>query len=147
MRARILAEAAEWKGTAYRHQASLKGVGADCVGLIKGVGSALGILVIDPAAWVRYARYSRTPNPNIMGQGMTQFLVAVEDGNQLPGDIAWIQWREDIPMHLAILAHDHAGRPTLIHSASDFGRVVEHGFSQDWRDRVHSWWRYPGVTE
>jgi NlpC/P60 family putative phage cell wall peptidase len=36
-RAEIVAEARAWLGTPYRHQASLKGVGADCLGLVRGV--------------------------------------------------------------------------------------------------------------
>ena len=33
----IVAEARSWIGTRYRHQASLKGVGCDCLGLVRGV--------------------------------------------------------------------------------------------------------------
>src|SRR5690606_4769974 len=33
----IVAEALEWVGTPYRHQASLKGVACDCLGLVRGV--------------------------------------------------------------------------------------------------------------
>ena len=33
----IIAAARGWKGTPYHHQASLKGVGCDCLGLIRGV--------------------------------------------------------------------------------------------------------------
>ena len=36
-RAAIVASARAWIGTPYRHQASRKGVGADCLGLIRGV--------------------------------------------------------------------------------------------------------------
>ncbi len=37
----IIAEARSWIGTPYRHQASLKGVGCDCLGLVRGVGGAI----------------------------------------------------------------------------------------------------------
>ena len=33
----IVAETRDWIGTPYRHQASLKGVGCDCLGLVRGV--------------------------------------------------------------------------------------------------------------
>ena len=33
----IVAAARTWIGTPYRHQASLKGVGCDCLGLLRGV--------------------------------------------------------------------------------------------------------------
>ena len=35
--ARIVAAARSWIGTPYLHQASLKGVGCDCLGLVRGV--------------------------------------------------------------------------------------------------------------
>lgn len=37
LRARLVVEAYEWLGTPYRHQASAKGYGADCLGLIRGL--------------------------------------------------------------------------------------------------------------
>ena len=40
-RTRIIAEARAWIGTPYRHQASLQGVGCDCLGLVRGVWRAL----------------------------------------------------------------------------------------------------------
>ena len=36
-RAAIVAEARSWLGTPYHHQASRKGAGADCLGLVRGV--------------------------------------------------------------------------------------------------------------
>jgi NlpC/P60 family putative phage cell wall peptidase len=33
----VVAAARSWIGTPYRHQASLKGVGCDCLGLLRGV--------------------------------------------------------------------------------------------------------------
>lgn len=36
-RARIVAVTRSWLGTPYQHQASLKGVGCDCLGLVRGV--------------------------------------------------------------------------------------------------------------
>ena len=40
-RTRIIAEARAWIGTPYRHQARCKGVGCDCLGLVRGVWRAL----------------------------------------------------------------------------------------------------------
>ena len=36
-RADVLAVARDWIGTPYRHQASCKGAGVDCLGLVRGV--------------------------------------------------------------------------------------------------------------
>ena len=38
--AAILAECRAWIGTPYRHQASVKGVGCDCLGLLRGIWRA-----------------------------------------------------------------------------------------------------------
>lgn len=38
---RIVAEAAGWLGTPYRHQGFRKGVGCDCLGLVRGVWRAV----------------------------------------------------------------------------------------------------------
>ena len=40
-RARIVCEAFSWLDTPYRHQASSKGHGTDCLGLIRGIWRAL----------------------------------------------------------------------------------------------------------
>jgi len=37
LREKIVSEAYRWIDTPYRHQASLHNVGADCLGLIRGV--------------------------------------------------------------------------------------------------------------
>lgn len=39
--AAVVAEALSWVGTPYRHQAALKGLGCDCLGLVRGVWRAL----------------------------------------------------------------------------------------------------------
>ena len=38
--AAIVAEARSWIGTPYRHQTSVKGIGCDCLGLVRGVWRA-----------------------------------------------------------------------------------------------------------
>lgn len=37
----IIVEARSWIGTPYHHQAALKGVGCDCLGLVRGVWRAV----------------------------------------------------------------------------------------------------------
>src|ERR1035437_129928 len=40
-RGQIIAETRDWIGTPYQHQASVKGVGCDCLGLVRGVWRAV----------------------------------------------------------------------------------------------------------
>lgn len=144
MRNLVIEEARKWVGTPYHHQAATLGAGVDCVGLIRGVGFAVGVLPRRDAEWKLFNAYGRLPNPRRMAEGMNTFLCPVAPGEEQPGDIAWLEWRANLPMHLAILAV-HGGRRTIIHAFSDFGKVVEHGLTADWEARVSSWWRYPDI--
>jgi NlpC/P60 family putative phage cell wall peptidase len=38
---RVVSEALSWLGTPYRHQGARKGVGCDCIGLVRGVWQAV----------------------------------------------------------------------------------------------------------
>lgn len=140
----VIEEARIWVGTPFRHQAAVKGAGCDCAGLIRGVGVALDLLPDFAQRWGSHANYSRLPNPRQMERALRAFLLPVEPAQMRLADVLWLQWREDLPMHLALLS-EHQGRPTLIHALSDFGRVVEHGLTAEWRSRIASVWRYPGV--
>lgn len=136
----VVEEARRWVGTPYRHQAAVLGVGCDCIGLVRGVADRLGVMPVDD--WSMIGAYSRTPSPLRMGEHMRRWLLPVNQPQD--GDIAWIEWREGMPMHLAILAHGPNG-PSLIHSYENVGRVVEHSFSGEWPARVQSWWRIPAL--
>jgi NlpC/P60 family putative phage cell wall peptidase len=143
----VIAEARTWVGTPFRHQARLKYVGCDCIGLVWGVGEACGVLEVDPVRVKRYLGYGRTPNPARMREALETFFVPLPAGPVFPSDIAWLEWREDLPMHLAVLTERRAGGTcNIIHSLRDVGKVCEHGFTDEWRARVNSWWRYPGLA-
>lgn len=148
--AEIVAEARSWVGTPYIHQQRLKGAGVDCVGLILGVGRALDLIdpALDAQFWARFGGYTRTPNPAKMRQGVELYL----DSLNLPrtaappdGAVGWFEWREDLPMHLAVMA-TFEGRRTMIHSYKGAARCVEHGFDAVWAGRVNSWWTYRGAA-
>lgn len=149
---RLVAAARSWVGTPYRHQHKLKGVGVDCVGLIIGAGLEAGVLSITDEEWAPFAGYSRTPNPSHMTRAIEAFmrpLMIRPMPAELPpdGSVCWMGWRENLPMHLAILATLPDGRRSMIHAYDRARKCVEHGFDQEWPTRVISWWRYPGVPE
>lgn len=145
----IIAEARSWVGTPYHHQAVVKRVGVDCVGLILGVGMAVGLMPAD--TMVRFSQaglggYSRTPNPNRMRKGMELFLQPLPlsaGADPSPGMIGWFEWRQELPMHLGIVA-EFEGRLTMIHAFSIARRCVENTLDEEWRSRVNSWWAFKG---
>lgn len=143
---RIVEEARTWIGTPFRHQARLKHVGCDCIGLVWKAAEKAGAFSPDPAAVQKYLDYGRHPNPRIMRQALLEFFTPIREEDAKAADVVWLKWREDLPMHLALVAFDRHGRRTIIHAIQDAGRVVEHGFTQEWVDRIDSWWRYPWLS-
>lgn len=141
----IIAEARTWVGTPFRHQGALKWVGCDCAGLIRGVGTACGVLDLPLSRWQPHASYSRVPNPKRMERTLRLFMRPIAIDDLRMGDVLWMGWRPGLPMHLGLVS-EHGGRCMLIHATSDIGWVVEHGLTGDWQDRIHSAWRYPGVV-
>jgi NlpC/P60 family putative phage cell wall peptidase len=143
----IIQEARSWIDTPFHHQAAVKGVGCDCAGLVRGVGEACGVLHIPPERWAAgYANYSRIPNPARMERVLRTFLLPVDLADVRIGDVLWLQWRRNLPMHLGLLCA-RKSRAMLLHALSDYRRVVEHGLTAEWRARIASAWRYPGAAD
>jgi len=134
-----VAEARAWLGTPFQHQGCLKGVACDCIGLVKGVGLALGLVDYDPASpeAQSFASYSLMPDSKRMRQGLAMWLVSIPVAEVLPADILFMAWTRE-PQHVA-LRTDHG----IIHSYSSVGKVVEHAFDESWQRRVVAAYRYP----
>lgn len=134
-----MAEARAWIGTPYTHQASVRGVGCDCLGLVRGVWRALigpepeplppyspdwadgsGVLALETALgrW-----FSPTQSPR-------------------PGDLLGFAMRQGAGVkHLALLS----GTGTLVHAY--WGRaVVESRFGGWWQARLAYAGSFPGVV-
>ena len=145
----LVAAARSWLGTPYVHQHRCRNVAVDCVGLIIGAGLEARVLPTwTPQEWMPFANYGRSPNPAHMTRAIEQFMEPLDLAPDQPGPdaaVAFMGWRDHLPMHLAIMATAPDGRRTMIHAFAYHGKVVEHGFDGEWPGRVVSWWRYPGV--
>lgn len=140
-RAAILAEAREWIGTPYRHQASAKGAGCDCLGLVRGVWRA--IYGAEPEEAPAY-----TPDWAEQ-QGAETLLVAAQRhlrerkiAHAEPGDVMLFRMDARSPIkHAALL--DQEDR--LIHAY--WGRaVVRSRFAPWWRARLAGVFAFPGTA-
>lgn len=142
---RIVEAARGWIGTPFVHRHRIRGRGVDCIGLIKEVGIETGLLCLAPGSTARFRHYGRTPEPQMMLEGLGAFLAALaQDPKTAPiGSIALIDWRRGLAIHAGIVA-EHDGRLTLIHVLEGRG-CVEHTFSSHWAARVVSLWRYPSA--
>jgi NlpC/P60 family putative phage cell wall peptidase len=146
VRSEAIAAARAWIGTPHVHGASLRGAGADCVGLVRGVWLAL--YGDDPGAAPVYgADWSMASGEERLWAAARGLLVERRVGEGEAGDVALLRLRRDGPAgHAGILAQDGAGRPTLIHAYSRHG-VVESPLGEAWRRRLVAAFAFPERTQ
>jgi NlpC/P60 family putative phage cell wall peptidase len=141
-RAAIVAEARAWIGTPYRHQASLKGVGCDCLGLVRGVWRA--VLGAEPEGVPAYAAdWAEASSGEPLAEAVLRHLVAIDLTDIAPGDVLLFRWRAGLTAkHAAI-----ATAPGLMVHAHDGAAVAEVALAPWWRRRLAYAFRFPGVTD
>ena len=140
VRARAVAEAREWIGTPYLHRASLKGEGADCLGLIRGVWRA--VLGPEPQDLPAYAPdWAEATKVEQMAEAAGRHMRAVEPEAIAPGDVLLFRWRDGFPAkHAALLV----SADRMVH-AHDGAAVAEVYFAPWWRRRLAFAFAFPGA--
>lgn len=138
----VVACARTWIGTPFVHQHRIKGVGADCLGLIIGVCREL--LMVESTFDV--TGYTRQPDGTMISQAdvhMTR-VMAPEIG-----DIAVFRFDRQ-PQHMGFIADYVHGGHSVIHALDQRGRkggkVVEHRLDPSWRSRIVAVYRLPGIA-
>ena len=147
-RSQIVAEARSWIGTPYRHQASVKGVGCDCLGLVRGVWRAL--LGPEPETAPPYARdWAEAGGRESLAQAASRHLVALDDPNAFaPGDVLLFRYRERYTAkHAGLVTSCGENRPDLMVHAHDGAAVAEVSISPWWRRRLAYAFRFPNLEE
>lgn len=127
-------EARSWIGTPYVHQASAKGAGCDCLGLIRGVWRAL--YGQEPAAVPQYSMdWDETQGAEVLLSAAQRHLRRCAGNDFAVGEVLLFRMRHDaVAKHLGILSA--VGEvPKFIHAYMGHG-VVESHFSTPWRRRV-----------
>ena len=91
--AQVLAVAGRWIGTPYRHQGAVKGVGSDCLGLIRGIWREL--YGQEPEAVPGYAPdwAERGGEERLLAAAGRHFLAVASFEESLPGDLVLFRFR------------------------------------------------------
>ncbi len=143
-RSAILTEARSWIGTPWVHQGHLKGVAADCVGLVVETLRAVGF----PLEAFSYPSYGRRPVRGSLEAMVARFLEPIPLADIKPADIVLVCWRTT-PMHIAFVGnylHREIRAPlSAIHAMLDVGKVSEHILTDEGLSHLSSAWRVPGV--
>jgi NlpC/P60 family putative phage cell wall peptidase len=131
---RVVAAARGWVGTPYVHQASAKGAGCDCLGLIRGVWRE--ILGREPEPVPAYSwDWSEPQQDEVLWAAAARHLRQRPAGEAMAGDLLLFRMRSGaVAKHLGIAA-DVGPRASFIHSYSGTG-VVESALTAPWARRV-----------
>jgi NlpC/P60 family putative phage cell wall peptidase len=141
-RAIIVAQARSWLGTPYRHQASLRGVGCDCLGLVRGVWRVT--LGAEPEAAPPYAPdWAEASRGEPLAEAALRHLVCIEPAAFAAGDVLLFRWRAGLTAKHAAIA---TAADTMIH-AHDGAAVAEVAITPWWRRRLAYAFRFPGIID
>ena len=149
----IVKAARGWLGTPYHHQASVKGIGTDCLGLIRGLWREL--YGPEPEAMPAYTRdWGDATGSETLLAAACRHLAKLEDASAAQaGDVLEFRMRDEgVAKHAGILValpasglleRDRAPS-RLIHAQEGIG-VVEIELGAWWRRRAAAAFQFPGV--
>ena len=141
-RSHIVSAARGWLGTPYAHQASLRNVGTDCLGLIRGVWR--DVCGDEPECVPPYSPdWAEAGGAEALAMAARRHLHEVPIVEFAAGDVLLFRWRPH-------LAAKHAGIAVsashMIH-AQDNARVTEIALSGWWLRHLAVAFRFPGVMD
>ncbi len=136
----IVEAARDWLGTPYRHQGSRKGVGTDCLGLVRGVWRDL--YLEEPEQPPAYTPdWAERLGEDTLLRAAQRHMREIAIGEARAGDLLLFRMGLGCPAkHAAILT----GPDTLIHAY--WGKsVCETRLVPWWRRRIAAAFRFPPV--
>ena len=128
---RVIAAARGWLGTPYHDQASLKGVGCDCLGLVRGVWRDL--FGSEPLPLPPYSRdWGETGRREPLAEAARVVMVEIPVTEMTPGALILFRMRDHaVAKHCGVVT----APDRFIHAYERTG-VVEEPLSQAWRRRI-----------
>ena len=136
-----LAEARDWIGTPYVHQASTKGAGTDCLGLVRGVFRAL--YGGEPAEVPAYTLdWSEPSGDERLWRAAMRYLRPKPMTYAAHGDVLLFRMREGaVAKHLGIQGRVGA-QPSFVHAFSGHA-VMESALTAPWARRIVARFEFP----
>ena len=136
--AAVIAAARLWLGTPYHDQASLRGVGCDCLGLARGVWRDL--VGAEPQAIPPYSRdWGETGVREVLADGARAMMMEVPIADIGPGTLVLFRMApRAIAKHVGILT----AAASFIHAYDRLG-VIEEALTTTWSRRIAFAFRFP----
>jgi NlpC/P60 family putative phage cell wall peptidase len=135
---RIVAAARGWIGTPYLHQASLKGAGTDCLGLVRGVWRE--VMGEEPEQPPAYAPgWAEMGEGEAMAEAARRHLTEISCAAFSAGDVLLFRWRPGLPAKHAGIA---VARDAMVH-AQEGAAVTEIALGSWWLRHLAFVFRFP----
>jgi len=136
----IVSEARRWIGTPYLHQASSRGAGCDCLGLVRGVWRAvIGPEPVTPPPYT--PDWGEPAREELLWRAAATWLREKPVAARAPGDVLLFRMRDGGPAkHLGILS---AAAPARFIHAHSGRQVAECPLSAPWAARVVACFAFP----
>ena len=137
----VIAAARRWQGTPYHDQASLRGVGCDCLGLARGVWRDL--VGVEPQTIPPYSRdWGETGVREVLAEGARTMMIEMPIADMGPGTLVLFRMApRAIAKHVGILTADDS----FIHAYDRLG-VIEEALTTVWSRRIVFAFRFPAIT-
>lgn len=136
----IVRVARGWIGTPYRHQASLRGAGTDCLGLIRGVWRE--VYGAEPETTPAYTPgWAEAGGSEALASAARRHMIEISVGERRAGDMLLFRWRSHLPAKHAGIA---TGCNHMVH-AQDGAMVAEIALNDWWRRHLSHAFRFPGI--
>lgn len=137
----VLTEARLWLGTPYLHQASVRGAGTDCLGLLRGIWRS--IYGTEPEPVPAYTEdWAEPDHREVLLAAANRWLRVKDREDAAAGDVLLFRMREgSIAKHLGVQSHV-GPHPRFIHSYTGHG-VIESSLSMPWQRRIAARFCFP----
>ncbi len=137
----VVAAARGWLGTPYVHQASCRGAGCDCLGLLRGVWRE--VLGAEPEPVPAYtADWSEPSGEERLWAAAARHLREKPLVEAAPGDVLLFRMRDGaVAKHVGLQA-ETGPQPSFIHAYSGRG-VVESALTPPWARRLVARFAFP----
>ena len=134
----VVATARSWLGTPYHDQASLRGVGCDCLGLARGVWRE--VVGDEPFPIPPYSRdWGETGPREVLAECARRMMVEISPSDASPGALVLFRMApRAIAKHVGILT----AADSFIHAYDRLG-VIEEALTTAWSRRIAFAFRFP----
>lgn len=134
----VVAAARRWLGTPYHDQASVRGVGCDCLGLARGVWRE--VVGPEPFPISPYSRdWGEAGSREVLAEAARAFMIEIEPSKAGPGALLLFRIAPGaIAKHVSILTEPDR----FIHAYERLG-VIEEPLTPNWRRRAAFAFSFP----